>query len=136
VLSIDQTNSANFSSAKVETVHVQDARRNQPSHPSLQRIRTAGSAVMSHAIRLGFLPGPGPVHEAKPEGRRSDFESYAYSLADVEWMLERLDEPARSIVAVAAFTGMRESEIRGLQWSDYSGAELFVRRFGVASRRW
>ena len=114
---------------EVETVHVQrmlDAI--DLSHPSLQRIKTAASAVMSHAIRLGFLPGPNPVHEAKPEGRRSDFESYAYSLADVEWMLERLNEPARTIVAVAAFTGMRESEIRGLQWTDYSGAELFVRR--------
>jgi integrase len=54
--------------------------------------------------------------------------SYAYSLADVEWMLSQLNEPARTIVAVAAFTGLRESEIRGLQWSDYTGAELFVRR--------
>ena len=83
---------------------------------------------MSHAIRVGAIEGSNPVHEAKPEGRRSDFESYAYSLADVEWMLSQLNEPARTIVAVAAFTGLRESEIRGLQWSDYTGAELFVRR--------
>lgn len=98
------------------------------SHASLQRIKTAASAVMSHAIRLGFITGSNPVHEAKPEGRRSDYESYAYGLTDVEWMLERLDEPSRTIVAVAAFTGIREGEIRGLQWSDYTGSELFIRR--------
>jgi integrase len=43
-------------------------------------------------------------------------------------MLEKLDEPARTVEAVAACTGLRESEIRGLQWADYSGEELFVRR--------
>jgi integrase len=114
---------------EVETVHVQrmlDAI--DLSHPSLQRIKTAASAVMSHAIRLGFITGSNPAHEAKPEGHRSDFEGHAYSWPDVQWMLEKLKEPARTVVAVAAFTGLRESEIRGLQWTDYSGEELFVRR--------
>jgi integrase len=113
----------------VGTVHVQrmlDAI--DLSHPSLQRIKTAASAVMSHALRLGFLTGANPVHEAKPEGRRSDFEGHAYTWADVQSMLADLEEPARTVVAVAAFTGLRESEIRGLQWVDYSGEELFVRR--------
>ncbi len=114
---------------EVQTVHVQrmlDAIR--LSHPSLQRIKTAASAVMSHAIRLGFVTGSNPVHEAKPEGSRSNFEGHAYSWKDVQAMLEKLGEPARTVVAVAAFTGLRESEIRGLQWTDYSGEELFVRR--------
>jgi integrase len=43
-------------------------------------------------------------------------------------MLERLGEPARTVVALAAFSGLRESEIRGLQWPDYDGAYLHVRR--------
>ncbi len=114
---------------EVGTVHVQrmlDAIN--LSHPSLQRIKTAASAVMSHALRLGFVTGANPVHEAKPEGTRSEFEGHAYSWADVQWMLDKLNEPSRTIVAVAAFTGLRESEIRGLQWPDYSGEELFVRR--------
>jgi integrase len=113
----------------IQTVHVQrmlDAI--DLSHPSLQRIKTSASAVMSHAIRLGFINGSNPVHEAKPEGRRSTFEGHAYSWKNVQTMLAKLDEPARTVVAVAAFTGLRESEIRGLQWTDYSGAELFVRR--------
>jgi integrase len=114
---------------EVQTVNVQrmlDAI--ELSHPSLQRIKTAASAVMSHALRLGFVTGANPVHEAKPEGTRSEFEGHAYSWSDVQWMLDKLNEPSRTIVAVAAFTGLRESEIRGLQWPDYSGEELFVRR--------
>jgi integrase len=39
-----------------------------------------------------------------------------------------LTEPARTVIAVAAFTGLRESEIRGLRWEDYKGDALDVRR--------
>jgi integrase len=114
---------------EVQTVHVQrmlDAI--DLVHPTLQRIKTATSAVLSHAIRLGFISGSNPVHEAKPEGRRSNFEGHAYSWKDVQAMLEKLGEPARTVVAVASLTGLRVSEIRGLQWTDYTGDELFVRR--------
>lgn len=53
---------------------------------------------------------------------------HAYSLADLQFFLKKLDEPARTVVATAAFSGLRESEVRGLQWSDYTGSELFIRR--------
>jgi integrase len=42
-------------------------------------------------------------------------------------MLERLPEPSRTVVAVAAFSGLRESEIRGLRWTDYDGKFFNVR---------
>ena len=114
---------------EVQTVHVQKMLDSiDLSRPTLQRIKTTASAVMSHAIRLGFVNGVNPAHEAKPEGRRSDFEGRAYSWSDVQAMLAKLEEPARTIVATAAFTGLRESELRGLQWADYTGDELFVRR--------
>lgn len=41
---------------------------------------------------------------------------------------ESAHEPARTVCAVAAFAGLRESEIPGLQWSDYTGKLLHVRR--------
>ena len=69
-----------------------------------------------------------PVQGALASGRRSDFEGHAYSLSDLQYFLETLDEPARTAVGTAAFSGLRESEIRGLQWPDYTGEELFVRR--------
>lgn len=114
---------------EVQTVHVQKMLDSiNLTTASLQRIKTAASAAMSHAIRLGFIKGVNPVFEAKPEGTRSTFEGQAYTWADVQWMLSKLDEPARTVIATAAFTGLRLSEIRGLQWADYTGDELFVRR--------
>jgi integrase len=98
------------------------------SHSSVTGIKVTMSAIFSYAIRLGFLNGSNPVREARAKGKRTDPTLYAYTLKEVQWMLERLDEPARTVVAVAAFTGLRESEIRGLQWQDYDGTYLHVQR--------
>jgi integrase len=43
-------------------------------------------------------------------------------------MLEKLPEPASTIVATAAFAGLREAELRGLQMEDFDGKFLHVRR--------
>lgn len=86
------------------------------------------SAIFSYAIRLGFLHGANPVRESKAEGETNREEQYAYTLDEITWMLKRLGEPARTAVAVAAFAGLRESEIRGLQWPDYNGELLHIRR--------
>jgi integrase len=102
--------------------------RSSLSQSSCLRIKTGASALLSHAIRIGFLNGPNAAREARAEGHRTDPENYAYTLDEVLWMLERLPEPARSVVAVAAFTGLRESEIRGIQWEDYDGQFIHVRR--------
>jgi integrase len=98
------------------------------SHQSLLRIKTGMSAIFSYAARLGFHSGANPVREAKAEGSRNDPQRYAYTLPEVQHMLETLAEPARSVVAVAAFSGLRESEIRGLRWEDYNGEQIQVRR--------
>jgi integrase len=98
------------------------------THTSVLRIKTGLSAIFSHAIRLGFILGANPAREAKAEGKRSDPQLHAYTLPEIEHMLERLDEPARTVCGVAAFAGLRESEIRGLQRSDYDGNSLHVRR--------
>ena len=78
----------------VQTVHIQrllDA--TDLSHGSLLRIKTCASAIMSHARRLGFITGANPAQGARAEGRRSDFEAVAYSLADLQFFLSKLDEP-------------------------------------------
>jgi integrase len=41
-------------------------------------------------------------------------------------MLEKLPEPARTVCAVAAFTGLSASELRGIRWCDYDGESLKV----------
>ena len=51
-----------------------------------------------------------------------------YAFYEIRHMITKLDEPARTVVAVAAFTGLPEGEIRGLRWEDFTGEELRVRR--------
>jgi integrase len=98
------------------------------SHQSLLRIKTTMSAVFSYAARLGFVVGANPIREAKAEGTRNNPQRYAYTLDEIQFILGKLSEPARTACAVAAFAGLRESEIRGLQWPDYTGEFLHVRR--------
>jgi integrase len=43
-------------------------------------------------------------------------------------MLIRLNGVERTVVAVAAFSGLRLSELRGLRWGDYSDESINVRR--------
>ncbi len=76
----------------------------------------------------GLINGANPAREAKAEGSRSDPQRHAYTLPEVQHMLEVSPEPARAVVGVAAFSGLRESEIRGLRWEDYTGESLHVRR--------
>ena len=39
-----------------------------------------------------------------------------------------MPEPAATIFAVAAFTGLRRSELQGLRWEDYQYGEIRVSR--------
>ena len=41
---------------------------------------------------------------------------------------DKLPEPGRTVCAVAAFTGLTRSELRGLKWSDYDGETISVQR--------
>ncbi|HWZ82834.1 MAG TPA: tyrosine-type recombinase/integrase [Terriglobales bacterium] len=99
------------------------------SHQSLCRIKTGMSALFGYAIRLGFIDKKAnPIRETIVEGTRSSFNGHAYTLAEVKWMLERLPEPARTVVGVAAYSGLRLAEIRGLRWEDYDGKFIHVHR--------
>jgi integrase len=49
-----------------------------------------------------------------------DFDGRAYSLEEIALMLTVLPEPSRTVVATAAFTGLRAGEIRGLSWEAFS----------------
>jgi len=64
--------------------------------------------------------------EPKTERERKIRESneHAYTLVEVAEMFDKLPEPARTVCAVAAFTGLTRSELRGLKWSDYDGQTI------------
>jgi integrase len=95
---------------------------------TLHHLRSLLSAIFRHAIQQGYLAGANPIREASiPRAPEGD-ETYATSLPEVMQMLNLLPEPARTIVGVAAFLGLRRSEIRGLEWQDYTGDEIRVMR--------
>ena len=95
---------------------------------TLHHLRSLLSGIFRHAIQQGYLKSANPIREAAiPKAPEGD-ETYAYSLSEVMMMLRLLPDPARTIVAVAAFAGLRRSEIRGLEWPDYNGQEIKVMR--------
>jgi integrase len=68
-------------------------------------------------------------HAAIPKTPQYRSEPTRYTTLDqVLDMVEALDEPAATVVALAAFSGLRKSEIQGLRWEDLRGHELHVQR--------
>jgi integrase len=104
------------------------ARRNDLSRATLRQIKSFLSAVFKHAKRLGFLDGVNPMQDVSIPRTRDSGDTYAYSHDEVKKMLTVLAEPAKSIVAVAAYSGLRRGEIQGLRWEDYDGSYLHVAR--------
>lgn len=98
------------------------------SHASLLKTKTFLSAVFKDARRRGVIDTPNPMRDVSvPEGAPGR-GTHACSLEEVQRLLAALPEPSRSVVAVAAFSGLRRSELMGLRWEDYTGDELRVVR--------
>jgi integrase len=97
-------------------------------HARLLRIKAVLSAAFTHALRIGVLDGTNPMHAVSVPGRPTKFRGHAYSTDDIERMLIATSGVARVVIATAALTGLRLSELRGLRWSDFDGENIHVRR--------
>jgi len=94
------------------------------NHTSLLRIKSFLSGTFKHAKRQGFLDGVNPIQDVSVPGRPVKFRGPVYSIDELHslfWALEDI-EPSKTIVALAAFTGLRISELQPLRWSDYNPA--------------
>ena len=98
------------------------------SRTSLRHIKAQLSGIFNHAKQQGYFDGLNPVQGTTVPKARPGAETYAYSLEEVTRIIALLPEPAATIVATAAFTGLRRSELRGLLWENYTGQELRVTR--------
>ena len=130
--SVGAVSLVNLTTANVTSVLTAHAKVGLGSR-TLSHIKWFLSGVYVHAIASGIVPtGGNPVPDAKwlikiarPEKQTE------YSLETILNMLrilEPLDLRAAVAVALAYFAALRPAEIRGLQWSDYDGAELNIRR--------
>ena len=117
---------------EVRTCDVQDlldgvARTHHISTTTLAHTKSLLSGVFREAAKLGYIGKEGnPVRETSvpgfaPKGR----ETKAYSSEEVARMLDVLaaDPLALTLTAVAAYSGLRAGEIRGLRWESYQPSD-------------
>ena len=114
---------------EVKTHHVQSwlegvARERKISKTTLKHVKHFLSGVFRHAAQQGYFDGGNPVQLAEiPAFAPNGAETKAYSLEEISTMLKVLPEPSSTVVAIAAFTGLRLGELRGLTWESYEPAE-------------
>jgi integrase len=95
-------------------------------HESMKHLKSFASGVFAHAKRQGFYDKVNPVENTaippSPQGQ----DTYAYGLEEITRMLMVLPEPAATLVAVAAFTGARRGEIRGMRWENFHDGAIYI----------
>ena len=98
---------------------------------ALKHLKWLGVAIFDFAAQQGaFNPdAKNPFSEvAIPKTQHRPKPTRHATLDDVVAMINVLDEPAATVIAVAAFSGLRKSELQGLRWDDLKDDSLHVRR--------
>jgi integrase len=97
------------------------------------KIRNLLSALMQHAIRNEWAEN-NPIRAVRASAKRLT-EPDVLTAEEVHLLLQELSEPCRTMVLLAALTGLRISEIIGLQWDDLDldGGVIHIRR-GVVNQ--
>lgn len=98
---------------------------------ALKHLKWLGVSIFDFAAQQGAFnaDAKNPFSEvAIPKTQYRSQPTRHATLDDVIAMIDALDEPAATVVAVAAFSGLRKSELQGLRWEDLKGHELHVRR--------
>jgi integrase len=97
------------------------------AHTTLRNVKSFLSGAFRYAKRTDRI-GDNPVRDSLVPRGKPMGKTPAYTLPEVLAIVDVVPEPARTAVLVAAFTGMRVSEIKGLQWDDFVGDELRIVR--------
>jgi integrase len=113
--------------ADVQRILTSVANKKARAHTQLKNVRSFLSGAFRWAVQTGQL-NSNPVRDASaPRGKPAN-DTHASTLSEISATLAALGEPARTAVLVAALTGLRHSEIRGLRWEDFKGDEFMVNR--------
>jgi integrase len=98
------------------------------SNTTIRHVKHLLGGLFRYGIQIGVLNGVNPITAAGIPKAKPGRRTYAYSLEQIWTMLQVLPQPARAIVAVAGFAGLRKGEIRSLRPEDYDGRFLKVQR--------
>src|SRR5713226_2656382 len=105
------------------------ARESDLTKTTLQHIKSVLSTIFTYAKNEGAFDGVNPVDGVLiPRHAKEPGETHAYDLYQVLQILDRLPLLEKSLVATAALAGLRQGELRGLDWTDYTGTELVIKR--------
>lgn len=121
-----QSRLRDFRTADGERLLSKIAKQHDLSRRSLIHIKNLMSGIFKHAKRLGAINGVNPMQDVSIPKSRPCAETHAYSLQDILRLISVLPEPVSTIVATAAFTGLRKSEIRGLLWENFREDALWI----------
>jgi integrase len=103
------------------------------AHTQIKNMKGFLSGTFRYAVRIGLIRF-NPIREVMlPRTGKPMADRHAYTVKEIHAMIKVLPEPARTAILVAALTGLRHSEIRGLRWEDFTGNQLRVRRTVWAS---
>lgn len=117
----------------VKTHHVQnwlnEINKDGLGKNSLKHVKSVISAIFTLAKQLGFFQQENPAWEtAINPSAVAPSEQYAYDLDEIQQIISLLPEPAATIFATAAYSGLRHGELMGLEWPDWRDGELHVER--------
>ena len=105
------------------------AKKKDLTKTTLQHIKSVLSTVFIYAKNEGAFDGTNPVDGVLiPMIAREPGQTHAYDLDQVLQILDLLPLLAKTLVAIATFAGLRQGELCGLDWTDYTGSELAVNR--------
>lgn len=117
-----------FRTADGERLLAEIATHHDLGRRSLVHIKNLMCGIFKHAKRLGAINGVNPMQDVSIPKARPCAETYAYSLQEILRLISVLPEPASTIAATAAFTGLRKSEIRGLLWENFREDTLWIKQ--------
>ncbi|MGA8907873.1 MAG: site-specific integrase [Acidobacteriaceae bacterium] len=106
-----------FRLSDIRTIQVEAWLRNLAlAKSSCAKIRNLMSVVFNHACRYEFFDR-NPIQLVR-QGAKRKTSPNVLSPAEIKALLERLALRERTMVLLAASTGLRQSEIFGLKWGD------------------
>src|SRR5947207_6271517 len=118
-----------FRNVHGEQMLQQIAEQSKLGRSSLRHCKAFLSGAFKQAKRLGILDGINPIQDVSiPRMPESEQDTNATTLAELKSMLAVVKEPAWTILLTAGLTGLGKSELRGLTWDVFDGAQLSVKQ--------
>lgn len=95
------------------------SKKKRLSRESVDKVRDVLSSVLGSAVKYGFLvSNPAGALQLPPSKRGARRQKPFIRPEQFAELVELIQEPYATMVYVAVYTGLRVSEVIGLQWSD------------------